>query len=417
MRHLLLVAVSITFFSLNLFGVDATLKIEKDVEQRTRIALIDGSSEQSSKVFNILLSDLKISGHFLPDNTHHIGDVSSNYIVPALKAQEYVLKYTMNEQSGSKLLIRLLKASDGAEIFKKSYAIPQKAKMPFLIHKAISDINNVLRYPSISWINRYVAYAVYTAPGFSEIRVADYTFNYKKTIIRGGLNLFPKWADSRQRSLYYTSYKGTLPTLYKLNIYTGEKSKIISSEGMMVCSDVNNDGSKLLLTMAPEGQADIYELNTASKKKRRVTNFKGIDVNGRYVDDESRIIFISNRLGYANVFKKSIRSAATSQVVYHGRNNNACDAYGNKIVYSSRESNNAFGDNTFNLYLASSGSSGTRPITTTGSNQFPRFSSDGSVILFLKQRGNSSSIGYINLTSQQSLLFPFDDRKVQSIDW
>ncbi len=417
MRLLFVAVLSMSFFTLSLFGADATLKIEKDVEQRARIALMDGSTNESSKVFNILLSDLKISGHFLPDSTHHIGDVSSNYIIPALKSQEYVLKYAMNQESGAKLLVRLLKASDGTQIFKKSYAIPKKDKMPFLIHKAISDINNVLRYPSISWINRYVAYAVYSAPGRSEIRLADYTFNYKKTIIKGGLNLFPKWADSSQRSLYYTSYKGALPTLYKLNIYNGTKTKIAKSEGMMVCSDVNKDGSKLLLTMAPEGHADIYEFDLVSKAKRRVTNFKGIDVNGRYVDDESRIIFISNRLGYANVFKKSIKGGATSQVVYHGRNNNACDANGDKIVYSSRESSNAFGDNTFNLYLSSTGSSDTRPITTTGSNQFPRFSTDGSVILFLKQSGRSTSIGYTNLSSHQSLLFPFNDRKVQSIDW
>lgn len=417
LRHLLVVTVSIVLFSLDLFAVDATLKIEKDVEQRARIALVDGSNEQNSKVFDIFLSDLKISGHFLPDTTHHIGDISSNYILPGLKGQEYVLKYAMNQQTGSKLLVRLLRASDGTQIFKKSYAIPRKAKMPFLIHKAVSDVNHALRYPSIAWINRYVAYAVYTTPGRSEIRLADYTFNYKKTIIKGGLNLFPKWADSRQRSLYYTSYKGTLPTLYKLNIYTGAKSKIASSEGMLVCSDVSDDGSKLLLTMAPEGHADIYELDLGSKSKKRVTKFKGIDVNGRYIDDEKSIVFISNRLGYANVFKKSISGASASQVVYHGRNNNACDAHGDKIVYSSRESNRAFGDNTFNLYLASSQSSDTRPITTTGSNQFPRFSSDGSIILFLKQRGHSSSIGYTNLASQQSLLFPFSDRKVQSIDW
>lgn len=417
MRNLFIIAVSITLFSMHLFGVDASLKIEKDVEQRARIAIIDGSTEQSSKVFDIFLADLKISGHFLPDSTHHVGDFSSNYILPALKGQEYVLKYVMDQGSGTKLLVRLLNASDGTQIFKKSYAIPNKPKMPFLIHKAVSDINNALRYPSIAWINRYVAYAVYTTPGRSEIRLADYTFNYKKTIIKGGLNLFPKWADSAQRNLYYTSYKGTLPTLYKLNIYTGAKSKVVSSEGMLVCSDVSQDGSKLLLTMAPEGHADIFEFNTASKSKKRVTKFKGIDVNGRYVEDENSIVFISNRLGYANVFKKSINSAAASQVVYHGRNNNACDAYGDKIVYSSRESSRSFGDNTFNLYLASSKSSDTRPITTTGSNQFPRFSPDGSVILFLKQRGYSSSIGYINLGSQQSLLFPFNDRKVQSIDW
>ena len=405
------------FFTSTLFAVDARLKIEKDVEQRVRIALVDGSTDQSSKVFNIFLSDLKISGHFLADTVHHQGDISSNMLPPTLKSQEYVLRYSLNQQSGTELNVRLLKGSDGTQLFKKSYSIPTTDKMPFLIHKAISDINDMMQYPDISWITRYVVYAVYSAPGLSEIRLADYTFNYKKTIIRGGLNLFPKWADKDQRSLYYTSYKGTVPALYKLNIYNGSKEEIVSSDGMLVCSDVNSNGTKLLLTMAPEGQADIYEYNLGSRSKTRVTDFKGIDVNGKYVDDENSIVFISNRLGYANVFKKSIHSPATSQVVYHGRNNNACDAHGGKIVYSSRESNNAFGGNTFNLYLTSSGSSDTRPLTTTGTNQFPRFSSDGSTVLFLKQSGRSSSIGYINLTSQQSLLFPFNDRKIQSIDW
>ncbi len=417
MQYLFVVLLAMNLFTSTLFAVDARLKIEKDVEQRVRIALVDGSTDQSSKVFNIFLSDLKISGHFLADTVHHQGDVSSNMLPPTLKSQEYVLRYSLNQQSGTELNVRLMKGSDGTQLFKKSYSIPTTDKMPFLIHKAISDINDMMQYPDISWITRYVVYAVYSAPGLSEIRLADYTFNYKKTIIRGGLNLFPKWADKDQRSLYYTSYKGTVPALYKLNIYNGSKEEIVSSDGMLVCSDVNSNGTKLLLTMAPEGQADIYEYNLGSRSKTRVTDFKGIDVNGKYVDDENSIVFISNRLGYANVFKKSIHSPATSQVVYHGRNNNACDAHGGKIVYSSRESNNAFGGNTFNLYLTSSGSSDTRPLTTTGTNQFPRFSSDGSTVLFLKQSGRSSSIGYINLTSQQSLLFPFNDRKIQSIDW
>lgn len=412
MRYILLLLLSV-----NLFAVDATLKIEKDVEQRSRIALVDGSAVPNDKIFKILLSDLKISGHFLADTTQHKGDITSNFIAPALKSKEYVLKYALTQKRGTKLLIRLLKASDGTQVFKKSYAIPTTSKMPFLAHKAISDINNVLKYPDISWINRYVVFSRYTTPRHSEILLADYTFNYQKVIIRGGLNLFPKWADKNQKSFYYTSYASLMPTLYKINIYTGAKEKIASSEGMLVCSDVSKDGSKLLLTMAPNGQADIYELNLATKAKTRVTKFNGIDVNGKYVDDESRMVFVSNRLGYANIFKKSIRSAAVSQVVYHGRNNNACDAHGDKIVYSSRESKNTFGSNTFNLYLTSSHGSGTRPLTTTGANQFPRFSPDGSVILFIKHRDHGSSIGYINLASQQSLLFPLGGRKIQSIDW
>ncbi len=407
------------FFLLTLYvyGVDATLKIEKDVEDRTRIALIDGSAVANNKFFNILLSDLKISGHFLADTTYHKGDFGSNILSPALKSKEYVLKYTLTQGANTKLVVRLIKASENKEVFKKSYAIPSSSKTPFLAHKAISDINHMLKYPDISWINRYVIFSRYTTARKSEIVLADYTFNYQKVIIKGGLNLFPKWADAGQKSFYYSAYSGLMPTLYKINIYTGAKEKIAISEGMLVCSDVSKDGSKLLLTMAPNGQADIYEFNLGSKSKKQITQFKGIDVNGKYIDDESRIVFISNRLGYANVFKKGIGSGTVQQVVYHGRNNNAVDAYGSKIVYASRESKNSFGHNTFNLYLTSSSGTGTHPLTTTGSNQFPRFSSDGTIVQFIKHRGRGSSIGYINLVTHQSLLFPFYGKKIQSIDW
>jgi len=412
LRYLLLV-----LLSLNLFAFDASLKIEKDVEQRSRIAVEDASTSLNDKFFNILLSDLKISGHFLADTTHYRGDFSSNFIAPALKSKEYVLRYVLTQKSGTKLTIRLLKASDGKELLKKSYAIPTTGKAPFLAHKAISDINNVLKYPSISWINRYVVFARYTSAKQSEIILADYTFNYKKVIIRGGLNLFPKWADSNQKSIYYTSYAGIIPALYRLNIYSGSKQKITSSEGMLVCSDVSKNGSKILLTMAPEGQADIYEMSSSGGSKKRITRFNGIDVSGKYVDNESSIVFVSNRLGYANIFKKSINGNGVSQVVYHGRNNNAVDAYESKIVYSSRESQNSFGNNTFNLYLTSSAGSGTRPLTARGTNQFPRFSTDGSVLQYIKHSGRGSSIGYTNLNSKQSLLFPLGTKKIQSLDW
>ena len=413
LRYLL----TILLFALNLWAVDATLTIEKDVEQRARVALEDGSASFNDALFSLWVSDLKISGHFLPDMTPYTGTFSAPITDPSEKSKEYVIKYKLEQAGVTKLSVRLLQASNNKEIFTKHYAINRASKLPFLVHRAVTDINRVLKYPSIEWINRYVIYARYTTPRHSEIVLADYTLSYQKTIIRGGLNLFPIWADRKQTSFYYTSYRGLVPTLYRLNIYTGAKQKIAASEGMMVCSDVSRDGKKLLLTMAPSGQPDIYELDLATRVKRRVTRFNGIDVGGKYVDDERRIVFVSNRLGYANIFQKSIDGSAVSQVVYHGRNNNACDAYGKRVIYASRESSSTFGNNTFNIYLTQLDSTGTQPLTTTGSNQFPRFGADGSVVLFIKRTGSGSSIGYINLMSHQSVHFPIEGRKIQSIDW
>jgi TolB protein len=404
--------------SIYLYGVDAILQIEKDVEVRTHIGIVDSSSQRNSTIEDILLSDLKISGHFLVDDKIYNEDFDTPIMTPSLKNQEYVLKYRFESLNGSSLSIRLLKASDSKEVFKKKYSISNKLKAPFLIHKAIYDINGFLRYPDIDWINRYVIFSRYTTPKHSEIVIADYTFHYKKVVIRGGLNLFPKWANREQKSFFYTSFNGLYPTLYRLNIYTGAKSKIISSEGMLVCSDINKNGNKILLTMAPNGQPDIYQLDLSTKTKQRITTFEGIDVNGKYINDGSSIVFVSNRLGYANIFKKSISGiGGVTQMVFHGKNNNSIDSYNNKIVYSSRESSNSFGMNKFNIYLQELDTGRLRAITTTGNNQFPRFNNDGNIIEYIKRYDGSSYIGYSNLATHKSLLFPLGVKKIQAIDW
>ncbi len=78
----------------------------------------------------------------------------------------------------------------------------------------------------------------------ADIIIADYTLTFQKTVIRGGLNIFPKWADKKQQSFYYTTYDKGIPTLIKTNIYTRKRETVMKSEGMLVASDVSSDGKK-----------------------------------------------------------------------------------------------------------------------------------------------------------------------------
>ncbi|MDD3775149.1 MAG: Tol-Pal system protein TolB [Sulfurovaceae bacterium] len=397
---------------------DAELTIKKKVDNRSKIAIADGSTlidnGTAKKVFLLFLNDLKLSGNFSADNNHYNAAYDSAILPSELKSNEYTLKYRLDNINGVNLSIILIKNSNGINLFQKSYSISAFNKYPFLIHKAVSDINRILGYRSIDWMNRLVLFTRYTASKQSEIILSDYTFTYKQPIIRNGLNLFPKWSDRSQSSFYYTAMNGAKPALYRYHLNNGTKDFITSSDGMLVCSDVSRDGSKLLLTMAPNGQPDIYEFDAATKAATRLTDFSGIDVGGQYISGEKQIVFVSNRLGYPNIFKKYLTSPSVSPVVSRGRNNNSCDAFENKIVYSSRESGERFSGNTFNIYLNSA--FGTMPLTSSGDNQFPRFSSDGNVVLYVKQQGGKSLVGYINIQTKESNIFNVGS-KVQSIDW
>jgi TolB protein len=185
---------------------------------------------------------------------------------------------------------------------------------------------------------------------------------------------------------------------------------------MAVCSDVSEDAKRLLLTLAPNGQPDIYQYDLSSKAKTRVTDYSGIDVNGQFMGDGS-IAFVSNRFGYPNVFSTRIGSNAVSQLVYQGKNNSTLSSYKNFLVYKARESTAGYGGNTFNLHLLSLASGSVKRLTASGENDYPRFSPDGEAILYIKQEGSRSSIGLIRFGINKSFAFPLKIGRIQSIDW
>lgn len=162
--------------------------------------------------------------------------------------------------------------------------------------------------------------------------------------------------------------------------------------------------------MAPNGQTDIYEY-TIGKGTKRLTRFGGIDVNAKYIGDESRIVFVSNRMGRPNIYTKAIGSNDVSKVPQYGNNNSSCDAFEQYILYSVKEGK------AVNIYLGSIYSSYIRPLTSNGINQLPRFSNNGRVVLYIKTIGRKNSIGYINLATKDSALYPMINGKIQSIDW
>ncbi len=401
--------------TLNLFSFDAVLDIEKDVDSKATLSLVEdtataGSTVNHSKMFQILVNDLQMSGHFIVDKQLRRGDFNDPMVPVELHDRQYILRYRYGT-TGTTLNLKLIRVADGAMVYQNNYSVNAMARYPFLSHNAIVEINKVLGYEDISWMKRNILFSKYVGSSKSEIWIADYTLNFATVIVRGGLNLFPKWANVNQSAFYYTSYNNLLPTLYRVDMNTGARKKVISSQGMLVASDVSADGSRVLLTMAPNGQPDIYELNVFNGSKQRLTTFSGIDVNGKYIGDESQIVFVSNRIGRANIYLKSIGSRSVSLVAHYGNDNSSCDAFGQNILYSVKEGGST------NIYLGTINSSYVRPLTSNGRNVLPRFSANGKVILYIKQNGGRNSIGYMNLATKQSALFSMLSGKIQSIDW
>ncbi|WP_273213390.1 Tol-Pal system protein TolB [Helicobacter rodentium] len=407
--------------------IDATLEVVKKFGNLPNILIQNtgkdySQREYSQRIFKMLIADLKVTGHFAVQESQ---EVTSSAMV--LNFDEYrkdkidliarVDAEVVKEKLEAKL--QLYDANTGLLALSKEYKSANAESYPFLAHKMVIDINDYIKAPKVDWLERMVILSRYTAPGESEILACDYTLTYKKKVIGDGLNIFPKWANEAQSAFYYTKYLDK-PTLFKFDLTTGQNSKILDSNGMLVASDVSSDSTKLLLTMAPNEQPDIFLYDVPSGKTTKLTKYSGIDVSGNFIENETRVMFISDRLGYPNVFAIPLSgevSGAVEQMVYHGRNNNAASAYGNYIVYSSRETSDEFNRNTFNLYLVSTKSDFIRRLSANGVNQLPRFSKDGETIMYIKHEGNQSALGIIRLNYNKTLLFPLSGSTIQSMDW
>jgi TolB protein len=188
----------------------------------------------------------------------------------------------------------------------------------------------------------------------------------------------------------------------------------MSSNGMLIVSDVDFDNHKLLLTLAPNDQPDIYEYDLDSKSLQRLTDYIGIDVNGHFYGDDN-ILFISNRLGNPNVYQKNLDNGIVKKVIYYSKNQISLAAHNDNIVISSRETNNAFGNNTFNLLLINKNSDSVKRLTFGGKNMLPVFSNDGSTLFFIKEYNFNSKIGIIRLKENKIFYFRLS-KIIQSFD-
>lgn len=400
-----------------LFAQTASIDIETSATSLAKIAVEsyrDGSVTQfeQNQIDSMVLNDIKVSDHLeaVPNPFKNGFDTPVKGSDISAKGIEILLKYKISKTSqGYTVEVKIIDPLKNTPTMQR-FSVFEFAQYPFLAHNIAVGLNDYLRAPSIDWMRNFVILAKDTGNKKSDIVIADYTLTYQKTLISGGYNIFPKWAGGSQSEFYYTSYDKQ-PTLYRFNIHTGKKTRLISSDGMLICSDVSADGKKLLLTMPSGGLPDIYMYEPQTNTKTNLTNFAGIDVNGNFIEGGAKIAFVSDRLGYPTIFTKQIGSPIVEQLIFSPRYNSSFSAKNSLLVHTGKDN----GSN--NIYLVSTVSGQKRQITASGWNSSPKLSNAGDAVMYFKNDNGRTYLGIFRLNSSSTFLFPMNFGKIKSMDW
>ncbi len=141
----------------------------------------------------------------------------------------------------------------------------------------------------------------------------------------------------------------------------------------------------IYLTLSYTGNADIYEMNLANGRMRKVTSHYADDVDPFITSDGSLMSFLSNRSGRAHIYTMDPRQTEkdVKRISFVGQFN-ATPRFspdGREIVFSS------WVDNGFDLYrIDAHGNNLSRLTKDFGSNEEPVFSPDGEFIVFTSKR-------------------------------
>jgi len=215
--------------------------------------------------------------------------------------------------------------------------------------------------------------------------------NLKRLTFHKGTVISPALSQDGSQVLYSliknSRSKKRNNDLYLLNMKTGQSQMISSRKGINSGAVFMPGGKEILLTLSHQGNAELYAMNLATKKIRRVTKNRAPDVDPSVNVRGNLMTFLSGRsgLGKPMVYIADPRAQETSvkRVSFVGRFN-ATPRFspdGSEIAFSS------WLDNRFDLFrIDSNGANIARLTKDFGSNEDPSYSNDGQFIAFSSQR-------------------------------
>lgn len=225
--------------------------------------------------------------------------------------------------------------------------------------------------------------------GNDEIYMMDYdganptriTFNKVK-------DYMPAWSPD-QRTIAFSSYRGTSCNLYLRNIYEG-KETLVTSKGMNYAPAFSPDGKRLAFcsTMSEDGNADIYILDLETMRTKRLTYNSATETAPSWSPTGREIAFTSDRTGQGapQIYTMDAEGSNVRKVSFGGNYHDApaWSPTGDRIAYVSRV------ENLFDLYILNLRTNQINKLTESSArNESPSWSSDGRHLVFTSNMSGS----------------------------
>jgi TolB protein len=230
-----------------------------------------------------------------------------------------------------------------------------------------------------------------------EVCVADYNGTNERQLTNSGtINISPVFSPDGEK-IYFTSYLGGDPQLYRVSVRNGEIEKITDFPGIAAAPAVSPDGNKIACVLSKDGNSEIYVLDLEGNIIKRLTRHRAIDSSPTWSPDGRMIAFSSDRTGTPQVYIMDSDGLNTRRLTYQGGYNDSpiWSQRGDRITFVSRTP-----DRRFNLASIDTSGADFHKMTEVGHNENPHFSPDGKHIVFSSSRLSETDIYTMDLSGR-----------------
>lgn len=208
----------------------------------------------------------------------------------------------------------------------------------------------------------------------------------KKTGLKGGLMLTPRWAADGSK-LIYSSERGRQWGLYLLDFSRMTEKKVFESRGTNMAGDFFPKGDRVVFSSSKEGTPDLFVLSLIDYKIKKLSATLGIEVSPAVSPDGNYVAFVSDRGGSPQIYLMRSDGSDIRRVTFEGSYNTSPSwaPQGDRIVFSCRRGKNQ-------ICMAKPDGSELVQLTEQGNNEDPSFSPDGRYITFTSDRDGTKGI-------------------------
>ncbi len=397
------------------YGIDLSVGKGKVAAKPIAVVPFMGNSG-GDKIDFIISSDLKQSGVFAPISPRAYADR------PASTKQ---INYTNFQKLGAAYVVIGKVVSTDTLQFSLADTFQQKSLGSFnvsiankTVRQAAHQISDIILQKLTGKRGAFasrLAYVYEAGQGYSrryQIVISDSDGKNPITLLNSPAPVMTPRFSPNGLYLAYVTYEGNHAQIVTHNIKTGKRALVSKESGMNSSPAWSPDGSKIAMVLSRDGNPEIYYKNMLTGRLVRVTNNRSIDSEPVWSPNGQFLYFTSDRSGSPQLYRISLANGGVARMTKSGSYSAGADiSRDGKKIAMARNVGGRFAIGTMNV-----GSSYFKNVSGGFSDETPRFSPNGEMLIFTSTQNGRDVLKIVNVDGSGTNTLSTSG-KIRDPDW